>query len=313
VNVRELDDRVLPIAASAVRHFVRAIVGLFRSAGARARAIAQGSRAQRLRSLDNRIGGGRIAERLHAAPNIGAAVVVLLVVAGVALAAYLSYKPGSHTSTPTTQFQTLTIGPRTGQSVRSYADAAAGRLDAAARHKHTSVYALIDLPSYETPAQVEAMFTNLQVVTAYFTARVPGGHTTPYVATILSLKHDLPIMMSRAAKFSRKAAASFAQYLRAVHGNGPDAAKARALFLPFLRGESGAAKQLAHPCACVYALVVQSEAKPLQRLIAAKIARVIDVAPQGAALSAVTFVPLPPSVTRVVPTLESPRPVVTIG
>ncbi|MDQ1695427.1 MAG: hypothetical protein QOJ03_780 [Frankiaceae bacterium] len=286
-RLRRLDDSWLPRSARLARRLGRWTRG---PANGRRRAAAQG-----------------VVLATATEPALVGSIVAVLV-AGLLIAVLGGDRGSAEQSDRVTPLPSsppallATIGPAPGASVASYLSRAAYEL----RHygqiaAGRAAYAVVDLRTYETPAEATKIFTGLKVVRAY--VRVPSGLPTEVRSVPVNGLDDLSIGIGTAAQVATATARSYAALLASFHPRSRADRLTRARYAKQRRAALFEAARLARPtrCRCVFAMVVLADIKQLESLSRMSAVRVVDPASPVISLSGLTIRPLEPQVTTIVP------------
>jgi hypothetical protein len=278
----------------------------------RAAATTQRGVAALRRRLDRWHGPGTlVGDGVRAQPALAGSAIAVFVAGLVLAVAGGPGGPPADTGTPQAVGPVApvpvigtTLGPTPGTSVASYLTKAQADL----RHfgevaRGRPGYAVVDLRGYLTRAQTERVFGPLSVVRAY--VHVPAKalptqvHAIPLQGTFAPLTDG----MLASGRLAAATAKTFQVLVTQLTPSTPRAGdlKRRYSLQEHASGYEG--ERLQHPatCACVFAVVV--DATPVQLAVLARSpqVRVVDVAPPGADLDALTIFPLEPEITGVVP------------
>jgi hypothetical protein len=196
-----------------------------------------------------------------------------------------------------------TIGPTPGSSVASYLSKASFDLRHFGEISHgAATYAVVDLRTFQTPAQVTALFGAVQLVRAY--VRVRAGALPMAVRSIPVLSAGLIAPgMRTAATVAAATAKSYGVLLAGLHPKTAADRKVKKRYEQMHRAALVEAAALRRPlqCACIFAAVVRADAARLSTLAAEPQIRAVDPGPPAVELTGLTALPLDPRDTRVVP------------
>ena len=280
---QRLDDRWVPRLAATLHRLAGALRG-----GARRPTV--------------RLVGAAATTEPALAGSIVAVLVAGVLLAGVGDPAASRDDTGSGPPTPPTPI-VATIGPTPGTSVASYLTKASFDLRHFGEISHgRSTYAVVDLRSFQTPAQATALFGAVQVVRAY--VRVRAGRLPMPVRSIPVQSASLIAPgMRTAATIAAATAKSYAVLLAGLHPKTAAARKVKRRYAQMRRGAVIEAAALQHPltCSCIFALIVRADAVRLATLAAEPAVRAVDPGPLDVELTGLTALPLDPRVTRIVP------------
>jgi hypothetical protein len=196
-----------------------------------------------------------------------------------------------------------TVGPTPGSAVATYLTHAGFDL----RHfgeiaEGRSTFAVVDLDSYEKPAQVQSSLAGIQVVRAY--VKVRAGRLPTLVRSVpITDVSGLDTGMQTAALVAKTTAKSYSVLLSGLH---PRTAADRTVKKRYALQRIAALREataLSQPegCACVFAVIVRGSYLQLAALARAAGVRAVDPAPPQVEITGLTALPLLPDVTRAVP------------
>lgn len=283
-----LDDRALPVVASALRgigHAVRAVAG-----------------------PDGTI-GRRVAPWLRREP------VITVAVACVAFAAILisatggdgggPVRPPSHVGPKLVAGEPL--GPVTGSTVSTYEAAAATRRGALNQLAASQpLIAVVDLDAYVSPDAVNQLLSatpGLTVLRGF--ARVPPPKQADVHVVVTSDQGDLAAGLAQAQQAAGRVALNYERELsRSITDPSAKLATKVAAGAAAAAAARIDAAGLAPSCGCVFGLVVSGPVGQLEQLSRQAAVRVLDPAPVSATLSSLMVVPLEPEVIGAVPPLS---------
>jgi len=288
--LHELDERWLP----------RAAMRLQRTTG-------------RLKQWAGRPGPRHLRTAVRDEPALVGSILAVLV-AGVLLATVGEPAGARITGSGAGRSSTLsaavaTIGPTPGTSVASYLTHAAFDL----RHfgevsRGRPTYAVVDLRSFVTPAQAQAIFGAANVVRAY--VRVRAGDLPTLVRSFpLQTAAAIPTGMLNVATIAKATATSYALSIKALHPKNAAERGVKRRYDTIHRAALREAAALARPasCRCVFAVVVRADFLRLSLLARTPQVRAVDPAPPEVELTGLTALPLDPTATRVVPGTGLPQ------
>ncbi|HET6817082.1 MAG TPA: hypothetical protein VFH66_07655 [Mycobacteriales bacterium] len=196
-----------------------------------------------------------------------------------------------------------TIGPTPGSSVATYLTKASFDLRHFGEIAHgRSTYAIVDLRSFQTPAQAQALFGAVQVVRVY--VRVQAGKLPMTVRSVPVLSAGLIAPgMRTAATVADATAKSYAVLLAGLHPKTAADRTVKQRYVLMHRAAVVEAAALRRPlqCACVFAAIVRADAARLATLAAEPQIRCVDPGPPNVELTGLTALPLDPRDTTVVP------------
>jgi hypothetical protein len=196
------------------------------------------------------------------------------------------------------------LGPTPGTAVASYLVRAAFDLrhfgEVAGRR---STYAIVDLRSYETPAQAATTFAGADVVRAYVRAPHPTLPTDIYPIPLQADFGKLALGMESDGRLAAQTALTYNQLVAGLVARSAQDKVLREKYRTQARASSFEAGLLRQPatCACVFAVLVRDAQPRLAALVRLPQVRAVDPAPPTATLDQLTVMPLRPDVTTVVP------------
>lgn len=280
MDLRSLDDRVVPVAAAQLRR-VTGRLDVARSSAAGA--------------------GQRLLRLLRDRPPVSVALLAALVAAAVLAAVTGHHENNSPVAGPAnTSVGFADVGPTAGQSVTDYVAGARQRLAKAAAGPDRDGYAVVDFSRYLTVDQAGRIVDGFGVARAYFKARVPGAQTQPHTAVVQSMQ-QVAQAIGATARVEHAAAASFSQLARAIPARTATEKQVQAMYVKQAGIARIEARALTPACACVYALVVRGKVSALRALAEQPGVRVVDPAPSTIPLEGLGVIPLLPEVTGTVP------------
>jgi hypothetical protein len=261
--------------------------------------------AAALQGSSGRPGVRLVGATANAEPALAGSIVAVLV-AGVLLAAVgepaASRDDSSAPATPLVPI-IATVGPVPGSSVASYLTKASFDL----RHfgeiaRGRATYAVVDLRSFQTPAQAEAIFGAVQVVRAYVRVRA-GALPTAVRSVPVQSASLIPPGMRTAATVAAATAKSYAVLLAGLHPRTAADRLVKRRYEQMARAAALEARALSHPltCPCVFAAIVRSNAIGLTTLAGEPQVRAVDPGPPEVELTGLTALPLDPRVATRVP------------
>lgn len=235
------------------------------------------------------------------AGSIAAVLVAGALLAGIGEPA--ASRDNAVNTTPLPMPIVATIGPTPGSSVATYLTKASFDLRHFGEIAHgRSTYAVVDLRSFQTPVQAQALFGAVQVVRVYVRVQAAKLPMTVRSVPVLSAGLIVPGMRT-AATVAAATAKSYAVLLAGLHPKTAVDRKVKQRYELMHRAAVVEAAALRHPlqCACVFAAIVRADAARLATLAAEPLIRCVDPGPPNVELTGLTALPLDPRVTRVVP------------
>ena len=196
-----------------------------------------------------------------------------------------------------------TLGPTPGTSVATYLTNASFKL----RHfgevgASKPTFAVVDLASFQSPAQVQEVFRAIEVVRVY--VKVHAGNLPTLVRGVpLTSITELDTGLSTAATVARSTAKSYGVLLHGLH---PRTTADRTVKFRYAQQRRAALREAAvlsapRNCGCVFAVIVRGTFLQLSAIARDGFVRAVDPAPAEVQLSGLTVLPLLPDVTRLVP------------
>lgn len=235
----------------------------------------------------------------------GLGVGLVLVLVGTALVA----NQGSNGDRPPPARSVSKVGPVGGTVIAGYITASQSELASLSKAGTKPVYALVSLAGYGTPAQAAKISEGYRVSKAYFRVPLVGVQTEIQSADVAGLRDELEAnMRSAAARSERDAKVPEGQAAR-LTGSSAQEKELRAFYIESARLLRVQAREYRSLCACVYAFVIKATPQALTVLSRRAGVRVVDAAPEIAALDRAVFLPLLPEQTgRVEPPTDSGLP-----
>ena len=306
MRLRDLDERMVPRMAAALRRMLDGMSGgrqgLLGSGGA-------------LRRLDDRYASRGPLKLLRDVPQLALLLVAAVFLAGTGAALALN-EPATATGggsggsggvasdgVSRDGALPLVLGPAVGQDIDAHFRTTAERLaEVADDDPDAERLALVSLLQPLTPEQTVAFVeqSGVELRSAYLRAPVPGEPEEIPFETPGDLLAGLREVYSQTSQ--RKAQEQ--QDLLAQAGSIPPGTPEEEAFRRQFEADAKLAGLEAGAyrtgCACVFALVVEAEARDLLALSKAQGVRGVEVAPRGAELSALDVQPLSPTEKGVV-------------
>lgn len=226
---------------------------------------------------------------------------VIAIVVVVSLGAVATHRDASPVPAAATDAVT-NLGPRVGQPVSAYRQAARARLDRYARaHPGTPTFAVVDFHGYLTPGQVAALAGSRRVLRAYVHVAAGNLRTPVHVLDVGSVA-ELPQAIVRSGQVAAAEAKGYRQLLDVIGRPTSERDTAvQAVYAERVAATEAEAQGLVAACRCVYAVVVQGSGDSLRRLAAAPPVRVLDPAPAGSPLVDLAIIAVLPEVTAQIP------------
>ena len=314
-HLRGWDDRLLPRAADCLG----ASVAQFEARRDRWRRRQLGTPgSEGLRGLDGRYARSGPLAPFRNVPQLGFVVIglVLLAAAGTAVSLVAATNRHAQQQTVVDPGRTggairpgsddragdNTLGPAVGDMVSTYLAKVAKSLAVAENSSPEGTrVALVSFSTYQDPAQLRSMMSASHVLRIYLRAKVggKGAAQLPFAVT-----GDLGATLSEAyAKAARGRADQRSSYRGYVDTLQVVTAADQALrdtYAAFASAAGAEAEAYQSGCACVFAAVVSAAPSTLPALRARIGVRAIQVAPEGAQLTALRVSPLQPDVTGLV-------------
>jgi hypothetical protein len=302
VTLKDLDDRYLPVAAARLRTWIE-------------RAGARRSQAQALladwspTALDTRYAGRAPFATLRRRPLLGLAVASAVLATGVAVAVVREGEGGRTGIGPTDALpridvpQGALLGPRVGDRTSDYLRSATEHLvDAVHTTPNGTRVALVSFTDYRTPQQVESLLSGFPVRRAFLRAKAAGKEAAVLPVDVRGdLLGSLRTAYAQTATSRAAAQKSYQGYVDTLRPNSTQDRAFRDLYAAFARSSGIEAREYAHDCACVYAVLVSSTPTLLLSLNARAGVRSVEVAGPGLGVLQVQVQPLLPDITGVVP------------
>lgn len=309
MKLSDLDSQLVPRLAAMLRD-------LLDGAAAR-RATARASLRRRseelltvredgvLHRLDERYASRGPLKLIRDVPQLGILAVAAVFLAGTGAALALSGPDAVREREQAEREAALpmALGPGVGDQIdEHFATARERAVDLSRRQPEASFLALISLNKALTPEQVGELLeeSGLQVRRAYLRAPVEGEPEEIVFQTPGDVVAGLERVFSETAARKAKEQQDLLTTAKTIEAATPEEKAFRDLYEADARtaGQEAAAYRTA--CACVFALVVEAEARELAELPALPVVRGVELAPRGAELSSLDVRPLEPSEQGVV-------------
>ena len=297
MNLRQLDDLLLPRAAVVTRRFAdwwRHTLPF--DDGTRTRRVppprppGPAPLIVRLRDLDDRYAHRAPMSWLREVPQLGALALAGLVFVGGVVAVDRAERqpppledPGPVATAPAElPGEGGIVGPQIGQQVPVYIATATRRLqENAARSPDSAAYAVVSYAAYTKPTDLPKRLTKgvVPLRVLYRVKPLPGRQTVSQEAPVRELVRDTHAAFDARAKLLEGEARNIRQLIPTV----TDPA-----FLADYRSSAESFERevqlLRGRCACVYAVVVRATYRVLRELLQVPGVRVVDAAPPRTAL-----------------------------
>lgn len=303
MSLRDLDDRLLPLAAARARAAVDRYLALQRRAGGRLRALD-------LDALDRRWARGPL-RVLHARPLVGLVVVALVAAAGVGVVLHDERAPAPVQAGPGVtdrgpsydDLRGATLGPQVGTTVAAYVRTSTeGLVKAVQTEPTTPRVALVSLATYLTPEGAAVVLNGYATARVFVRAPAAGANATPFPVEVRgNVLSSLRKAYADTARSRATAARSYQGFVDTLKGSSKEDENFRRLYAGFAKASGIEAKAYAADCACVYAALVLANPTQLLTLRARAGVRVLQIAPKGFSSGQVQVQPLLPEVTGTVP------------
>lgn len=316
MNLRDLDRRVLPVAARAVARVRDRVVALERP------------EVPSVRELDHRYGGKAPLALVREVPQVGFVVIAAVLLAGIATA---RTQEAANTRRDQAASQTVdappqqtgsgpadtvldgddVLGPLVGAVTSAYEADAARELDTVADEDPDGRRAaLVSLDAYQTPAQLVQLLGTVDVRRVYLRAKAAGKNATQASVDIKGgLLADLNKAYASTATQRATAAKEFQGYVDTIDGTSADEQSFKKLYAAFATANTVEAQQYRSGCACVFSAIVEADATQLKALSEVAGVRAVEVAGPGLDVGGLQVHPLLPEVKGTVPAEQSsPQP-----
>jgi hypothetical protein len=290
MNLRSLDDRWLPTAATAVQSWLRRWHARFVGLAGPGTTVGEGVRTQPALA-------GSVAV-------VTAAAIVLAIAGGPGGPGDSDQGGPAPVPTAVPAPVTTTVGPTPGTSVATYLINASFDLRHFGESSHGRAgYAVVDLRAYLRTRDVVTLFNGVDVVRAYVRAPAKGLPTQVHA---IPLQHTFDAMAGGVQASARLAAATAHTFGELVAQIKPHTATDRLLRSRYAlqkRASAFEAKQLGSPasCACVFSLVIHADDATMLRLAAISQIRAVDPVSADVSFNTLTVFPLEPEITGIVP------------
>ena len=298
MRLRDLDDRLVPRMAAGLRSMLDGV------SGGGQEILGRGGA---LRRLDDRFASRGPLKLLRDVPQLALLIVTAVFLAGTGAALALQEpQTGRDQVTDAVQRDAslpLVLGPAVGQDIDQHFAAAAGRLAEVAEDDPDAEHlALVSLTDPLTPEQTAAFAEEgaVEVRAAYLRAPVPGAPEEISFEPPGDLVEGLREIFSQTALRKAEDQQELLAQAETIPPGTPEEEAFRRQFVADARmaGLEAAAYRIG--CPCVFAMVVEGEARVLAALAKAAGVRGVELAPKGAELSALDVQPLAPTEKGVV-------------
>ena len=303
MSLRNLDDQLVPRLAALLRSFLDAASTRLAAVRTRAETWLTGGGA--LRRLDDRFASTGPLKLLRDVPQLGVLVVAAVFLAGTGAALTLR-SPENVRVRQAQQGEasgSLTLGPAVGAQIDPhFVEARERALDLSRRDPDGRYLALVSLNKALTPEEVGELVeeSEMQVERAYLRAPVKGDPEVIVFQSPGDVVAGLQRVFSEIAERKAKEQQDLLGTARTIEGATPEEEAFRQLYEADARTAAEEAAAYRTGCACVFALVVEAEARELAELPALPVVRGVEVAPRGVELSALDVRPLKPEEQGVV-------------
>lgn len=307
MRLKDLDARLVPKLAAVLRSVLdrTAAVGSTVAQGGQQRGEALLAGAGPLRRLDDRFASRGPLKLMRDVPQLGVLLIAAMFLAGTAAALSLRGPESVRVRQAAEQEASLplSLGPAVGAEIAPQVAAARERVVELNRRTPDDRYlALVSLNKGLTPDDVGELLeeSELKVVRAYLRAPIPGDPEQIVFQTPGDVVSGLRQVFSETAARKAKEQQDLIATARTIESGTPEEEAFRRLYEADARlaGQEAAAYRTA--CACVFALVVEAQARRLAELLALPVVRGVEAAPRGAALGALDVRPLSPTEQGVV-------------
>lgn len=302
LSPRELDRRVVPVAATRLRRLLDAVA----RGRARALAIAHRGAASSVR-LDERMTGSGPLRRVRDAPQLALPVVLVVLLAGVAGAVLLEESDDVVPATaPAPGVIDLGVPPRA--QIDAYLRQAQQDLDQlAARRPSTRLLAVVHFDRYVEAEQVTPLLEDTQVQRVYLRASTAGpeAEVLAVPGTDGSVATILPALCQATSARKAEQVGTFTELAASVPPDAPDRQETKARFEAEASRSAAEAEAFGGVCATAFAAVVEAPVDVLRGLAERDGVRGVEAAPSGTSLDDVDVDPLLPEATGVLPAEES--------
>ena len=303
MKLRDLDTELVPRVAALLRELL--------DGAAERRATARESLRRRadelltprqdgvLHRLDERYASTGPLKLVREVPQLGILAVAAVFLAGTGAALALS---GPEAVREREQAQReaalpLALGPGVGDRIDEHFAAARERaVDLSRRDPEASYLALVSLNKALTPEQVGELLeeSGLEVRRAYLRAPVEGEPEEIVFQTPGEVVPGLERVFTETAARKAKEQQDLLATAKTIEAGTPEEKAFRDLYEADARTAGQEAAAYRTGCACVFALVVEAEARELAELPALPVVRGVELAPRGAELSSLDVRPLEP-------------------
>lgn len=306
MNLRELDRRVVPIAAVRLRRFLdaaartrgRAVASARRGAGA---ALAAGSR------FDERVTAGSPLRRVHEAPRLALPVVLVVLLAGVAGAVLLD-EPDAAVPTAAPAPRVVDLGVPPGTEIDPHLRQAQRDLDElAVQLPSTRLLAVVHFDRYIAAEEVTPLLADTQVQRVYLRASTAGPEAEVLAVPGAdgSVAVVLPALCEATSTRKAEQVATFTELAASVPPDAPDQQETKARFDAEAQRSAAEAEAFGGACTTAFAAVVEAPVDVLRGLAERDGVRGVEAAPSGTSLENLDVDPLLPEASGVLPAGES--------
>ena len=309
VSLRDLDARLVPRMAAALRSFLDGAHARREAAAEAARnrgsAIVAPHQHGLLRRLDDRYASSGPLKLLRDVPQLGLLIVasVFLAASGAALALSGPDSVRERQAAEQEASLPLTLGPAVGDEIDPHFAAARERaVELSRSDPDASHLALVSLNKGLTPQEVGELAeeSGLEVRRAYLRAPIEGDPEEIVFQAPGELVSGLQQVFAQVAARKAKEQQDLLGTAKTISAGTPEEQEFRELYESDARLAAQEAAAYRGDCACVFALVVDGEVRELAELPALPVVRGVEVARRGAELGSLDVRPLAPTEQGVV-------------
>ena len=300
LSPRELDRRVVPVAAARLRRLL--------STSSQVRADAVDAAARASRQLDERVTARGPLRRVHQAPQLALPVVAAVLVAGVAGAVLLDDEPDRAVPSVAPAPRIVDLGVPPGADVDTHLRQAQQDLaDVAARLPSTRLLAVVHFDRYVAAEEVMPLLADTQIQRVYLRAGNAGPETEVLAVPGADgpLATVLPALCEATSTRAAQQVGTFNALAAAVPPDAADQQETKARFDAEAQRSAAEAEAFSGECVTGFAAVVEAPVDVLRALVERDGVRGVEAAPSGTSLGDVDVDPLFPEAVGILPEEES--------
>ena len=303
LSPRELDRRVVPVAAARLRSLL--------DAGARSRERLRAAARGRMddagaagHRVDERVLGHGPLQRLRAATQLALPVVAAVLLAGVVAAVRLDDSPPTAAPAPAGP-RVVQLGVPQGTDVDAHLVVARRELEELSlRLPRTRLLAVVHFDRYLSAAEVMPLLEGADVQRVYLRASTAGPDAELLEALSENAPADLPALCTATAARKAQETAGLQAIVAKIPPDAADQQELRKTLEEQAVRLSAEAEAFGGECVTGFAALVQAPVDVLRQVEHRDGVRGVEAAPSGTSPADLDVEPLLPELTGVVPTVE---------